>query len=307
MIAKRAAVQSEVSAVLRPFYCELCDKQFQNVAQYDEHTNSYAHHHKARFRDMQAAQRASSNTKEEVDKRKEKERKREEKELRKLAKAAGIKLAKPPMPLKTAPPPVGGDGPSSVTATAEQVPSQPRSSWTSVGTSSSAAAGSEPSTSATASGAKSSGWTSLGSANDIPPRVPQQPSASSNVGSVPSISNAAPAFRTGGWSSLDTTSPASLPAPVTTPSTYPPQESTPTPASSSTGFARGGWSSVSSDPPADTPPSQPPTTQGPSTGIVVPSSIQSTPRQKPAKTAERQESSRSGWQQFRSGGAGRRR
>ncbi|KAJ3536638.1 hypothetical protein NM688_g6808 [Phlebia brevispora] len=58
-VAKRAAVQSEISSVLKPFYCELCEKQFQNVAQYDEHTNSYAHHHKARFRDMQAAQKAT--------------------------------------------------------------------------------------------------------------------------------------------------------------------------------------------------------------------------------------------------------
>ena len=72
----------EIAETLKAFYCALCDKQFKNVAQYDEHTNSYAHHHKARFRDMQAAQRASSNTREEVDKRKEKERKREEKELR---------------------------------------------------------------------------------------------------------------------------------------------------------------------------------------------------------------------------------
>ena len=92
-MAKRAAVQSEISSVLRAFYCELCDKQFQTVAQYDEHTNSYAHHHKARFRDMQAAQKATFGAS--AEERKEKERKREEKELRKLAKAAGIKLTKP--------------------------------------------------------------------------------------------------------------------------------------------------------------------------------------------------------------------
>ena len=69
-MAKKAAVQTEISTTLRAFYCELCDKQFQNVAQYDEHTNSYAHHHKARFRDMQLASRAASGSKEEIDKRK---------------------------------------------------------------------------------------------------------------------------------------------------------------------------------------------------------------------------------------------
>ncbi|EPQ60918.1 hypothetical protein GLOTRDRAFT_113421, partial [Gloeophyllum trabeum ATCC 11539] len=81
--AKKAALQQEISSTLRPFYCELCDKQFKNVAQYDEHTNSYAHHHKARARDMQAAQKLMQGrgTKEDVDRRKEKERKREEREM----------------------------------------------------------------------------------------------------------------------------------------------------------------------------------------------------------------------------------
>ncbi|KAA1468604.1 hypothetical protein DENSPDRAFT_477093 [Dentipellis sp. KUC8613] len=70
-VARRAAVQTEISETLRAFYCTVCDKQFQNVAQYDEHTNSYAHHHKVRFRDMQLAQRQKQNTQEEIDKRKD--------------------------------------------------------------------------------------------------------------------------------------------------------------------------------------------------------------------------------------------
>ncbi|KAI0374377.1 hypothetical protein BV20DRAFT_919833, partial [Pilatotrama ljubarskyi] len=146
-VARRAAVQSELSSVLRPFYCEVCEKQFQNVAQYDEHTNSYAHHHKVRFRDMQAAQRANRNTKEEVDKRKEKERKREEKELRKIAKAAGVKMTKPPVALAPVAEPVAApaepkpsgfkkSGWATVTAPAAGAPAQPlltdpprRSGW----------------------------------------------------------------------------------------------------------------------------------------------------------------------------------
>ncbi|KAF9017151.1 hypothetical protein BDZ89DRAFT_1075015 [Hymenopellis radicata] len=38
--ARRSAIASEVSDILKAFYCSLCDKQFKNVAQYDEHTNS---------------------------------------------------------------------------------------------------------------------------------------------------------------------------------------------------------------------------------------------------------------------------
>src|ERR1700731_2234640 len=92
-VARRTALATEISSTLKPFYCALCEKQFQNVAQYDEHTNSYAHHHKARLRDTNANQRAMV-AKEDPDKRRENERKREEKELRKIAKAQGIKISK---------------------------------------------------------------------------------------------------------------------------------------------------------------------------------------------------------------------
>lgn len=92
-VARASALQIEISSTLRAFYCELCDKQFKNVAQYDEHTNSYAHHHKARAKDMQANVRVKNQA--DIDKAKEKERKREEKELRKMAAAAGIKMPKP--------------------------------------------------------------------------------------------------------------------------------------------------------------------------------------------------------------------
>lgn len=45
-VAKKEAIKTEIVTTLRPFYCELCDKQYQNVSQYDEHIRSYAHTHK---------------------------------------------------------------------------------------------------------------------------------------------------------------------------------------------------------------------------------------------------------------------
>ncbi|VDB84498.1 unnamed protein product [Peniophora sp. CBMAI 1063] len=101
-VARREDIKTELASTLRPFYCDVCDKQFQNVAQYDEHTNSYAHHHKIRFRDMQATQRTQAAAQGAVDARREKERKREEKELKKLAKAHGIKIAAHTIPNATA-------------------------------------------------------------------------------------------------------------------------------------------------------------------------------------------------------------
>ncbi|CAG7848045.1 SubName: Full=Related to G-patch-domain Zn-finger DNA-binding protein-Laccaria bicolor {ECO:0000313/EMBL:CCA71816.1} [Serendipita indica DSM 11827] len=74
-VARQAAIQTEITGVLKPFYCQLCDKQFLNVGQYDEHTNSYAHHHKARMKDLNASAKVG---KESQSVRAEKERKREE-------------------------------------------------------------------------------------------------------------------------------------------------------------------------------------------------------------------------------------
>jgi len=84
-------IQSKVTETLRPFYCTVCEKPFQNVAQYDKHCNSYAHYHKIRFKEMQSSKRAEASSREAIEERRENERKREEKELRKTAKAAGVK------------------------------------------------------------------------------------------------------------------------------------------------------------------------------------------------------------------------
>ncbi|KAG1889395.1 hypothetical protein F4604DRAFT_1712161 [Suillus subluteus] len=200
--ARRAALKSEISDTLKAFYCSLCEKQFQNVAQYDEHTNSYAHHHKARLRDMQANTRMT--TQEDVDKRKEKERKREEKELRKIAKAAGIKMAKPTTTSAIVSP---AQTPAAVEAS---LPSEAQSSsfkkagWATV------SAPVEPAT-----GFKRLGWASLDSnASSSAPSAPL-PSPLPPVVSPPPASRSAatPTFRTGGWTSLDVGSSQSVTPP----------------------------------------------------------------------------------------------
>ncbi|KAF8529476.1 hypothetical protein JB92DRAFT_3196993 [Gautieria morchelliformis] len=90
--ADKEALASQIASTLRPFYCALCDKQYQTVAQYDEHTNSYAHHHKQRFKDMQANAKGLGGGKQDKEARLAKERKREEKELKRMAKARGVKV-----------------------------------------------------------------------------------------------------------------------------------------------------------------------------------------------------------------------
>ncbi|KAG1749704.1 uncharacterized protein EDB91DRAFT_1109196 [Suillus paluster] len=216
--ARRAALKSEITDTLKAFYCSLCEKQFQNVAQYDEHTNSYAHHHKARLRDMQANTRITSQ--EDVDKRKEKERKREEKELRKIAKAAGIKMAKPPIAPTTVAPPAP--------AAEASLPSEAQSNsfkkagWATVSTAV------EPAT-----GFKRSGWASMDSGASSAPSAPLPPPPPPLVSSPPpaarSAAGASPIFRTGGWTSLDVGSSQSVTSPLMNTAPPPPPNVAPPP------------------------------------------------------------------------------
>ncbi|KAF8587349.1 hypothetical protein K439DRAFT_1630841 [Ramaria rubella] len=91
-VAEKEALANQIASTLKPFYCALCDKQYQTVAQYDEHTNSYAHHHKQRFKDMQTNAKGLGGGKQDKEARLAKERKREEKELKRMAKAQGVKV-----------------------------------------------------------------------------------------------------------------------------------------------------------------------------------------------------------------------
>ncbi|KAL5534312.1 hypothetical protein ACEPAG_774 [Sanghuangporus baumii] len=240
-VAQKAAVKSELSNVLRPFYCELCDKQFQNVAQYDEHTNSYAHHHKARARDMNANHPVRAGGREEAERRREKERKREEKELRKLARAAGIKLSAPPVAHSAASSKFGGEDKGFK-----------KSGWASIDD---ALPGSTSGKTASSTPAKvwapvSDPTPSAPSGSPPPPPPPSAPAP------MPPIHQG---FRSGGWSTLATFLEApSTPSPsrgVSTPPLPPP------PPSASLGLPIPPQRTDSSPlPPPPPPPSLPPST-----------------------------------------------
>ncbi|KAF8499185.1 hypothetical protein F5888DRAFT_1793967 [Russula emetica] len=317
-VARRAALQTEISEVLRPFYCTVCEKQFKNVAQYDEHTNSYAHHHKIRFRDMQTTQRAKQNTREEQDKRKEKERKREEKELRKIAAAAGVRMAKPLTASTTA----------TVAPVVPSAESKPvgfkKGSWASV-----SSVTPEP-PSSTESPPARSGWGAVGcsSVTSVPSHSPSPaPDAVSSVGfptTTPVVSSQpgdqgdpsipepakeaqrrhhqpAPAFRTGGWSSMDSTT--RVPPPPT------PAPDVPALAMANVhrqpGHLASGPASITPSAPETVPtavhlpPPVPPHSQASANPRTeAPKSSKS----KKEKEAEMRENARSGWQSFQKGG-----
>ncbi|KAG5639316.1 hypothetical protein H0H81_004519 [Sphagnurus paluster] len=266
LVARKSALENEISTTLKAFYCSLCDKQFKTVAQYDEHTNSYAHHHKARFKDMQANARIKP--KDEADKRKEKERKREEKELRKIAAANGIKMPKPvAAPLA----PVDAAPSSTVPMDVDTLQSVKKGGWS------------------TLSGAENppparSGWASVGPSTTSSREPPPAPGRSSSPHTLKPWS--APAFRTAGWTSLDTGSSQVTPPPPPGNPPPPPTMTTsavPTPA-------RGGWSSTHN--PSGTTQIQP---LQPSTAPPPPP-----PPSVPPSAPEPPQPIRSGWQQFKS-------
>ncbi|KAF7982056.1 hypothetical protein HWV62_30338 [Athelia sp. TMB] len=300
IVARRQALESEISSTLAAFYCALCSKQFKNVAQYDEHTNSYAHHHKARMKDMQTNAKGLAGPSD-ADERKEKERKREEKELRRAAKAAGVKMAKP---AAIAPVPTLGSVEAEPKAAGFK-----KSGWATV------SAVATPPVPAAAP-ASQGGWASA-SASGVPPSAPggngwtaPAPPATEPPPPTPAPFSAAPAFRNAGWTSLDTGS--SQPTPQMT--NTPPPPSMPS--------QRGGWSaavlppapsSFQAAPPEPEPPrsgwqQQPP--PPPQRGWAAVPSAHAPPPPPPSSfqpaPSEPAAPVRSGWQQFNSKSSKRR-
>lgn len=188
------------------------------MAQYDEHTNSYAHHHKARLRDVHVNARPTP--KDELDKRKEKERRREEKELRKIAAANGVKMVKPP----ALSPPTQSASSSALPQVSASVSSHDtrmelhtasselkKGGWAAVSSSTSQL------------GFKKSSWSTV-----TPPLPHPQPLVkawpSTSMGAQPSppafpqphTSSEAPAFRNAGWTSLETSNSQDLVSAQTT-------------------------------------------------------------------------------------------
>ncbi|KAG8931491.1 hypothetical protein FRC02_002670 [Tulasnella sp. 418] len=255
MVAQKAAVQSEVATALRPFYCDVCDKQYVNVSQYDEHVRGYAHTHKVRFKEMSNNQRV----KDDSAKRKEKEKKREEKELRKLAAAAGVKLASAPSVTSTSAPPsqtestakrggwasisdmsnagtTGGGGGgwtagsnASTSKSSGWAPVTPKSSsgggWTTISSSTTSDQDNQPD----APPITKSGWTSITSQN--PPTPPSQETSTSGT-------KRAGGFVSGGFSRLETSMDIDVPSVANLETT------TMKPANEGRGWAKGGFKLV---------------------------------------------------------------
>lgn len=88
-VATKAEVSAAVQQSLSKFHCDICNKGYANVAQWEEHLLSYGHNHAKRKKEVAMQSRSNKNTADEVNKRREKEKKREQKELERMMKAVG--------------------------------------------------------------------------------------------------------------------------------------------------------------------------------------------------------------------------
>lgn len=86
--ANEQRIQAALKEAHAEFYCECCHKQFKEAMEFSNHLSSYDHHHKKRFKEMQAGEAAR------------KRAEREAKEARRAAKSQRIEAASlPPLPL----------------------------------------------------------------------------------------------------------------------------------------------------------------------------------------------------------------
>lgn len=170
---------------------------------------------------------ARPTSKDELDKRKEKERRREEKELRKIAKAAGIKMPKLPAPSSGMPATVPISEPMasfSQGGIASESSQLKKEGWTTVGA-------------PTGTGFKKSGWATVGSApqssssgfsaSSLAPTGAQTTIDVPSHTAANSPASSAPGFRQAGWASLDPVNPqqSRRPQPQADPHSSPTQPS----------------------------------------------------------------------------------
>ncbi|KAK4513505.1 Fe(2+) transporter [Mucor velutinosus] len=104
-VEKKQAIARELKEVKKAFYCELCDKQYKNIGEYEQHLQSYDHHHKKRFKDMKENTRNSTINQSEREKKLARERKREERELKRMQDAIQKKLGNSNINTNTSPKP----------------------------------------------------------------------------------------------------------------------------------------------------------------------------------------------------------
>eukprot|EP00877_Chromochloris_zofingiensis_P011958 jgi/Chrzof1/7015/Cz02g07210.t1 len=115
-VARDEKIKQDVGVILKTFYCQICNKQYINAMELDQHLSSYDHHHKKRMQETKAmaADRTREDRQRREQRRIEKEQARLNEQVRKAQAAAlqatgGHAAPTPPVttsavPIQPAPP-----------------------------------------------------------------------------------------------------------------------------------------------------------------------------------------------------------
>lgn len=57
---KKETIEAELKKANEVFYCEVCDKQYVKVPEWENHLSSYDHHHRQRLKDLAQREKARS-------------------------------------------------------------------------------------------------------------------------------------------------------------------------------------------------------------------------------------------------------
>ncbi|KAJ3191132.1 asparagine synthetase [Irineochytrium annulatum] len=91
-VLQRESIKEEIKSVIAAFYCEICDKQYTKISDYETHLSSYDHHHRKRFKEMQDMQKRGTGHLEKKRARVDKEKEREEREMKRMRDAAMARI-----------------------------------------------------------------------------------------------------------------------------------------------------------------------------------------------------------------------
>jgi len=76
-VERKEKITADITEIIKTYYCSLCNKQYKNIGEMQNHLNSYDHHHKKRFQDMKVTEKNRKGNK-----------KKQDKELQRIMQAA---------------------------------------------------------------------------------------------------------------------------------------------------------------------------------------------------------------------------
>jgi len=63
-VAREEGIREKLKEETAAFYCEVCDKRYVKVKEFENHLSSYDHHHRKRFKEMRETEKARAKAKE---------------------------------------------------------------------------------------------------------------------------------------------------------------------------------------------------------------------------------------------------